>query len=272
MGGDPRAGGRTDPGDGPWPGDLRRAGLAWRHRIGATPLRSAYASPRMRRLLRDISLVLIISGLLLLADAGVTLLWQEPLTAVIALIERSQIDKRFLSYRAAPLPQLDRRALAAINRSASGSPSWRGKSNGRSRPATRSARWTSEHRHQLHGRAGNRRGHPRKGSRPLPPDRLPGHGSDGRDRRPSHHLPGTVPPSRRRQARCQDHSDDALRTTSPTRSNTAGSSIRPLGGSRATSATSGLCCRRATRCTAPSQRIVVFARLTGLQPLGPALL
>jgi sortase A len=59
-------------------------------------------------------MVLIISGLLLLADAGVTLLWQEPLTAVIALIKRSEINKTFLSYRAAPLSELDRRALAAI--------------------------------------------------------------------------------------------------------------------------------------------------------------
>jgi sortase A len=69
----------------------------------------------MRRLLRDTSLVLIISGVLLLADAGVTLLWQEPLTAVIALIQRSQIDKRFLSYRVAPLSQLDREALDALH-------------------------------------------------------------------------------------------------------------------------------------------------------------
>jgi sortase A len=69
---------------------------------------------RRRRLLRDISLVLIISGVLLLADAGVTLLWQEPLTAVIALIKRGEINKSFLSYRGAPLSELDRRALAAM--------------------------------------------------------------------------------------------------------------------------------------------------------------
>ena len=69
---------------------------------------------RRRRLLRDVSLVLIISGLLLLADAAATLLWQEPLTAVIALVKRGEINKNFLSYRAAPLSELDRRALAAI--------------------------------------------------------------------------------------------------------------------------------------------------------------
>lgn len=69
---------------------------------------------RRHRLLRDVSLVLIISGALLLADAAVTLLWQEPLTAVIALIKRSEIDNRFLSYRAAPLSEVDHRALDAM--------------------------------------------------------------------------------------------------------------------------------------------------------------
>jgi sortase A len=65
----------------------------------------------MRRLLRDISSVLIISGALLVADAAVTLIWQEPLTALIALIQRGQLDNRAL---AAPLTALDRRALGAL--------------------------------------------------------------------------------------------------------------------------------------------------------------
>jgi sortase A len=68
----------------------------------------------MRRLLRDVSSVLILSGLLLLVDAGVTLLWQEPLTAVIGLVKRSEIDKRFLSYHTAPLSALDQQALALL--------------------------------------------------------------------------------------------------------------------------------------------------------------
>ena len=69
----------------------------------------------MRRLIRDVSSVLIISGLLLLVDAGVTLIWQEPVTAVIGLIQRSQINKRFLSYASAPLPQVDQRALGSLS-------------------------------------------------------------------------------------------------------------------------------------------------------------
>jgi sortase A len=68
----------------------------------------------MRRALRDISSVLLISGVLLLADAGVTLLWQEPVTAVIALIKRSQINGRYLSYQTAPLSRLDQHALVGL--------------------------------------------------------------------------------------------------------------------------------------------------------------
>ena len=70
--------------------------------------------PILRRLLRDLSYVLMISGALLLVDAGVTLIWQEPLTAVIAAIKRSEIDQRYLSYRTSPLSTLDRRALALL--------------------------------------------------------------------------------------------------------------------------------------------------------------
>ena len=68
-----------------------------------------------RRLIRDVSSVLMTSGLLLVIDAGVTVLWQEPVTAVIALIKRSQIDKRYLSYHSAPLSPLDQHALGDLS-------------------------------------------------------------------------------------------------------------------------------------------------------------
>lgn len=68
-----------------------------------------------RRLLVDLSWVLMISGALLLIDAGVTLLWQEPLTAVIALVKRGDINRHFLNYRTAPLSPLDQRALATLD-------------------------------------------------------------------------------------------------------------------------------------------------------------
>jgi sortase A len=68
----------------------------------------------MRRLIRDASSVLIISGALLVVDAAVTLVWQEPVTAVVALIKRSEINKRYLSFRAAPLSRVDRHALVSL--------------------------------------------------------------------------------------------------------------------------------------------------------------
>ncbi len=67
-----------------------------------------------RRLVRVAALVLIVSGLLMLADAAVTLLWQEPVSAAIGLIERGQIDRHWLSYRSAPLSAGERRIVAAI--------------------------------------------------------------------------------------------------------------------------------------------------------------
>jgi sortase A len=68
----------------------------------------------MRRLVRDISSVLIISGVLLLIDAGLTLLWQEPVTAIIGLIQRSSINKSYLSYANHPLTSADQAVLGSL--------------------------------------------------------------------------------------------------------------------------------------------------------------
>ncbi len=69
-----------------------------------------------RRLLRDLSLVLVISGVLLLADAAATLLWQEPLSAVIALVEQSNLNRQLLGYQGAPLSHVDIQALARLRK------------------------------------------------------------------------------------------------------------------------------------------------------------
>jgi sortase A len=74
-------------------------------RIGGLPL---------RRLIRDISSVLMISGLLLVIDAGVTLVWQEPVTAVIGLIKQSEVDKQYLSFQTAPLTVNENHALVKL--------------------------------------------------------------------------------------------------------------------------------------------------------------
>jgi len=74
-------------------------------RIGGLPL---------RRLIRDVSSVLIISGLLLVLDAAVTLVWQEPVTAVIGLIQQSTIDKQYLSFNTAPLTPVQKHVLTGL--------------------------------------------------------------------------------------------------------------------------------------------------------------
>jgi sortase A len=68
----------------------------------------------MRRLIRDVSSVLMISGLLLVIDAGVTLLWQEPVTALIGVIKQGEINQRYLSLNTAPLSPLDQDALGSL--------------------------------------------------------------------------------------------------------------------------------------------------------------
>ena len=68
----------------------------------------------IRRIVRDLSEVLIIAGLLMLVDAGLTLVWQEPVTAVIALIRQGEINQRYLSYKAIPLSVSDRTAFSGL--------------------------------------------------------------------------------------------------------------------------------------------------------------
>jgi sortase A len=68
----------------------------------------------VRRLIRDFSSVLILSGLLLVLDAAVTLVWQEPVTAAIGLIMRGEVNQRYLSYHTAPLSTADVHALGGI--------------------------------------------------------------------------------------------------------------------------------------------------------------
>ena len=70
----------------------------------------------MRRIVRDISSILILAGLLLVLDAGVTLVWQEPVTAAIAVIMRGQVNDRYLTYASAPLAPGQVQALAGIDR------------------------------------------------------------------------------------------------------------------------------------------------------------
>jgi sortase A len=53
-----------------------------------------------RAVLRFVAAVMATSGLLLLADAGLTLAWQEPISAVIALRQQSQLEDQLQTHRA----------------------------------------------------------------------------------------------------------------------------------------------------------------------------
>ncbi len=68
----------------------------------------------MRRSAGWVSLLLIVIGVMLLADAVVTLVWQEPVSALIGVVERSQINRHWLSYRSAPLSTLEQRIVRSI--------------------------------------------------------------------------------------------------------------------------------------------------------------
>jgi sortase A len=50
---------------------------------------------RMRAVLRFVASVMIVSGVLLIAEAGITLLWQEPVSAVVAEREQAALKDAF---------------------------------------------------------------------------------------------------------------------------------------------------------------------------------
>lgn len=67
-----------------------------------------------RRGSRILSTLLIVAGGLLLADVIATLVWQEPVTALVALVDRAGTDTRYLSYSTMPLSASERVALAKL--------------------------------------------------------------------------------------------------------------------------------------------------------------
>ena len=51
--------------------------------------------PAMRRLLRILSLSMITAGIVILADAAITLAWQEPISAIYGSIKQGQAESQF---------------------------------------------------------------------------------------------------------------------------------------------------------------------------------
>lgn len=68
----------------------------------------------MRRSLRSLSSVIIGAGVLLMADAAVTLVWEEPVTHLFTERQQSVLGERFDTLRAAPVPADQRKLLRRL--------------------------------------------------------------------------------------------------------------------------------------------------------------
>jgi sortase A len=68
----------------------------------------------VRRALRALSSAMIVVGVILLVDAGVTLLWQEPVSAVYAHLQQNALDGDLSELERAPLAAAEQRALERI--------------------------------------------------------------------------------------------------------------------------------------------------------------
>jgi sortase A len=68
----------------------------------------------MSRRRRLISATLMLAGVLLLADVLVTLVWQEPVTGLIAIVKRHDLNRRYLSYSSMPLTNSEQVSLQRL--------------------------------------------------------------------------------------------------------------------------------------------------------------
>jgi sortase A len=66
----------------------------------------------MRRGARVLSALLVIVGLLLLADAGLTLVWREPVTSLYARVQQDRLERRLTEFDRTAIGPIERRALA----------------------------------------------------------------------------------------------------------------------------------------------------------------
>ena len=75
---------------------------------------TAMRPSRLRRALRAVSSVMIVAGAILLADAGLTLLWQEPVSAVYAHLQQGRLSDQLEELERTPLAPAEQRALERI--------------------------------------------------------------------------------------------------------------------------------------------------------------
>ena len=68
----------------------------------------------MRRALRALANVLIVTGVLLVLDAALTVVWQEPVTAIYGKIRQGELGGELKDLERSPLSAAERRALGAL--------------------------------------------------------------------------------------------------------------------------------------------------------------
>jgi sortase A len=83
--------------------------------MSASARPTARRDSRVRRLLRACSTILIVAGLLMLADAGVTLAWQEPISALLARIAQDKLAGQLQRIERTGPTAVQRRALATLH-------------------------------------------------------------------------------------------------------------------------------------------------------------
>jgi sortase A len=71
-------------------------------------------APRRRRSARLAANVLIVAGALLLIDAGLTVVWQEPVSAVYTGLQQGRLQDRLTELEQTPLQPVERRAIARL--------------------------------------------------------------------------------------------------------------------------------------------------------------
>jgi sortase A len=71
-------------------------------------------APRRRRSARLAANVLIVAGALLLIDAGLTVVWQEPVSAVYTGLQQGRLQNRLTELEQTPLQPVERRAIARL--------------------------------------------------------------------------------------------------------------------------------------------------------------
>ena len=156
--------------------------------------------------------MLITAGIVVLADAGLTLVWQEPLSAAYGSLEQGKAEDQLDDLEAQYPSPADLAAIAGVSGTAA------------------KARILAD-RFEPHLQEGHAIGRIKidrigldmvvvqgtdtvlaaEGPRPLQEHPAAGPARHGRDRRPPHHLPGALPPHRPDRERRRDPDRDALR-------------------------------------------------------------